>query len=239
MYAYNNDLDCMFVLVIDIDDVEEEARDKVELMKDEFVKRYYSSLEKWTGDVTIFREFDKFVEEQIFIPPKILLVGEDGVGKTTIMNLFPGETVLELDEDLNEIIQKPVNVSGLKNFKQIILREINIEELVDNSRLHRPLLNSVDIVLVVTNSAASNLGRTKKQFSRLKPMVKKGNFFMIANFQDMKDAAFEPNKIEEAFGIKTFSFSAIQKDSKDKMFKIMVDIFKFISEKQSEKKLEA
>ena len=40
--------------------------------------------------------------------PKMLLIGEEGVGKSTIMNLFPGETILELDDDLNEIIQKPI-----------------------------------------------------------------------------------------------------------------------------------
>ncbi|TFF92832.1 MAG: hypothetical protein EU544_06795, partial [Promethearchaeota archaeon] len=108
IYSYDTHLDCMFVIVIDINDPEDEARDKVELLKEEFVKRYRPKLEEWSGDVTIFENFNEFVEKNIFIPPKILLTGEDGVGKTTIMNLFPGETVLELDEDLNEIIQKPI-----------------------------------------------------------------------------------------------------------------------------------
>lgn len=225
IYAYDERLDVMFVIVIDIEDIEEEAQNKANLLKGEFLKRYSKFLENWTGDVTVFREFDSFVEENIFIPPKILLVGEDGVGKTAIMNLFPGETVLELDEDLNEIIQKPINVAGL-NIKQFMLRELHLEDLIDNSRLYRPLLNSVDIICIVTNSAASNLGRTKKLYSRLKPMVKKADFYVIANFQDHKDSAFEPSKIEEAFGCKTFGFSATEEDAKNKMFAIMVEMLK-------------
>ncbi len=224
MYDYDEELDIMFILVIDIDDLEEETRDKVGIMKNEFLKRYHDNLVEWTGDVTQFKSFDEFVEENIFIPPKILLVGEDGVGKTTIMNLFPGETVLELDEDLNEVIQKPINVSGLTGIKQFMLREINLEELVDNSKMYRPLLDSVDIICVVSNSAASNLGRTKKLFSALQKKVKKADFYVIGNFQDLKDMAFEPKQIEEAFGVKTYGFSCKKKDAQNEMNEIMVEM---------------
>ena len=224
IYSYDTHLDCMFVIVIDINDPEDEARDKVELLKEEFVKRYRPKLEEWSGDVTIFENFNEFVEKNIFIPPKILLTGEDGVGKTTIMNLFPGETVLELDEDLNEIIQKPINVAGIKKVKQFILREMNLEDLIDNSRIHRPLLDSVDVIIIVTNSMASNLGRTKKMFETLKTLVKKPNFYLIANFQDQKEAAFDPAKIHDAFGIETFPFSATSEKAKEKIFTIMAEI---------------
>ena len=78
-------------------------------MKKEFIKAYKPYLENWTGNVSVFQNFDEFIEENIFIPPKILLVGEKGVGKTTIMDLFPGETIIELDDDLVETIQKPID----------------------------------------------------------------------------------------------------------------------------------
>ncbi|MHA1292589.1 MAG: ADP-ribosylation factor-like protein [Promethearchaeota archaeon] len=225
IYDYDNELDVMFVLVTDIDDLEEEAQEKVQLLRREFIRRFRDTIENWTGDISQFQAFDEFAENNIFIPPKILLVGEDGVGKTTIMNLFPGETVLELDEDLNEIIQKPINVSGI-NIKQFILREIELEELVENSKLYRPLLNSVDVICIVSNSAASNLGRTKKLFSILKQKVKKADFYIIANFQDMKDSAFEPEKIEAAFGVKTFGLSAISQKAQSEIFNIMLSILK-------------
>ena len=238
VFSYDDEVDCMFVLVIDIHDLENEAKDKVELLKNEFINRYRSYLMDWTGEVTIFKGIDDFVDENIFIPPKLLLIGEDGVGKSTIMDLFPGETILELDEDLNEIIQKPINVEGI-DLKQFILREINLEEIIDNSKIYRPLLDSVDIVCIVTNSAASNLGRTQRLTPTLKNMVKKADFFIIANFQDLKDQAFEPEKIEESFGIKTYGFSAKKNTAKEDIFNIMVEILNSsIIEKSQKKQLE-
>jgi predicted amidohydrolase/signal recognition particle receptor subunit beta len=224
IYSYYTELDLMFILAIDIDDLEEEARTKLELMKNKFVKRYRSVLENWMGNLGVFEDFNEFVEEHMFIPPKILLIGEQGVGKTTIMNLFPGETILELDDDLKEVIQKEIDILDLKDIKKCILREIDIDEFVNNSKLYRTLLNSVDIICIVTNSAASNLGRTEKSFSILKEISKKADFYIIANFQDLEESSFEPEKIEELFNKKTFGFSAIQEDSKQKILTIFTEI---------------
>jgi len=226
IYEYDDQHGSMFVIATDIEDLEEEARLKLDLMKDEFMKRYSSHLENFTGCISNFKDFDDFVEENIFIPPVILLVGEPGVGKTTILNLFPGETILELDEDLNEIIEKPVSVSGIEYIKQFKLREIDLDELVDKSKLYRRLLDSADIICIVTNSAASNLGRTKKLFLRLKTLVKKSDFYIIANFQDLKDAAFEPEKIEESYGIKTYGCCSNKDHSKEEIYSIFAEILK-------------
>jgi len=225
IFTNDDEFDMMFVVICDINDIEEEVREKAELLKNEFLKRYRTKVSNWNGDITPFQEIDTFVEDNIFIPPKILLVGDNGVGKTTIMNLFPGEFIIELDDDLNEIIQKPINVSGLK-LKQFILREINLDDLIDNSRHYRDLLNSVEIICLVTNSAASNLGRTKKQYEMLKKKVKRADFYVIANFQDLKEQAFDPNKIEEAFGVRTFGFSAKDPNAKENIFKITTNILK-------------
>jgi len=222
VFAYDDEVDCMFVVIIDINDLEDEAKLKVELLKEEFINRFGEILKNWTGEVSIFREINDFVEQNIFIPPKVLLVGEEGVGKTTIMNLFPGETILELDEDLNEIIQKAINVEGL-DLNQFLLREMDLEEIIDNSKIYRPLLNSVDVICIVTNSAASNLGRTKRLLPTLKKMVN-ADFYIIANFQDLKDQAFDPAKIEESFELKTYAFSAINDSAKEEIFTIMGEI---------------
>lgn len=237
VFTYDDQFDCMFVVVIDINDLENEAKIKVEILKEEFIKRFATTLEQWTGEVSMFYEINDFVEHNIFIPPKVLLVGEDGVGKTSIMELFPGETILELDEDLNEIIQKSINVEGL-DLNQFILREMDLEELIDHSKIYRPLLNSVDVICVVTNSAASNLGRTQRLVSTLKNMVN-ADFYIIANFQDLKDQAFNPIKIEESFGIKTYGFSAKKSTAKEDIFTIMIEILTAsVIKKTQERQLE-
>ena len=130
IYSHDTQYGCIFILIADIFDLEEEVRERLELMKEEFIKRYSSYLENFNGRVSQFQEFDEFVEENIFIPPKILLIGENGVGKTTIMDLFPGETILEIDEDTIEVIEKYVGVSGIGNLKQFLIREVNLEDVV-------------------------------------------------------------------------------------------------------------
>ncbi|MFX1410684.1 MAG: hypothetical protein ACFFA6_10045 [Promethearchaeota archaeon] len=226
IYSYSPEFDCIFVILTDIEDLEDEAREKIELMKKEFIKRFHPYLENWTGKTKIFETFDEFVEEHIFISPKVLFVGENGVGKTTIMDLFPGETILDIDDDMNEIIEKPVDITNLGNIKQFILREIDLEDLISNAKHYISLLNICDIICIITNSAASNLRRTKKLFLKLKKKVRKADFYIIANFQDLKETSFDPNEIEETFGVKTYGFSAIQEDSAKNIFIIMNEILK-------------
>jgi hypothetical protein len=221
IYSYDDEKFCIFILLADINDPEEEIREKLELMMNKFIERYKKDLINWNSDISKFESFDEFVEEYIYIPPKILLVGEVGVGKTKIMDLFPGELIIELDDDMNEIIQKTISLSNDAKFKECILREIDLEELVNHSKLYQQLLDSVDIICLITSSGATNLTSTKRLFSLLKPKVKNGQFFIIANFQDMKNISFEPGKIEEFFGVKTFGFSAIVPEAMENIYSII------------------
>ena len=224
IYSYDDEKLCMFTIIADIEDSEKEVREKLELLKTEFIKRFHDDLVNWNGETKKFEVFDKFVEKHIFIPPKVLLVGEDGVGKSTVMNLFPGETLLELDDDLIEIIQKPIYLPVFKNIKQIILREIDLQELIENSKIYRSLLDSVDIICIVTNSGASNLGRTKRMYSILQERIKKADFYIIANFQDVVSTSFTPENVGEMFGVKSFGLSAIKKEAREKIYDIMSEM---------------
>jgi hypothetical protein len=239
VYTYDEEKLCMFIIVTDIDDPEEEAQEKLEIMKNEFINQFHDDLKNWKCETGRFEVFDEYAEKNIFIPPKILLVGEDGVGKSTIMNLFPGETVLELDEDLNEIIQKTVPLTDFKRPNKIVLREFDLEDLLKNSKIHRPLLDSVDIVCLVTNSGASNLGRTKRFHSQLEKLVRKADFYAIANFQDLENTSYGPEKVEELLGVQTYGFCAIKREAKDRIFEIISEMLKIsIIEKIVSKQVE-
>lgn len=220
-YSYDDEKFCVFILIANSNDLEHELRENLELLKSEFIKRYRNDLINWDSDIAKFEDFDEFVEKRIYIPPKILLVGEDGVGKTSIMNLFPGDTIIELDNDMNETIQKSINLHYRDRIDVCILREINIQDVIDKPNVNRQILDSANIVCLVTNSGASNLSRTKSLFSLLKPMISKVDFYVIANFQDIKIASFEPVKIEEFFELRTFGFSAVAINAIDKIHSII------------------
>jgi hypothetical protein len=226
IYKRDEKYNLIFVLVCDPEDIEEEVQKKLSLMKKEFIRRYNPLLENFSGCVSDFDEFDDYIEEKIYIPPKILLVGCLGVGKTTILDLFPGETVLELDDDMNEVIQKSIQVDNLDLIKEFIIREIDLEDLVKNSKLYRNLLDSVDIISIVTNSRGSNLGKTKSLLNRLKKKITKPDIYIIANFQDQQSVAFAPEKIEKSFDIQTFGFSAVKNDAKKKILSIFSEMLK-------------
>lgn len=233
-YSYSIEFDYIFVIAADKGEIESEVRTKVDLMKSEFIGRYRPILKEWYGNVSSFREFDEFVKNNITIPPKILLVGTMGVGKKTIMHLFPSEEILDIDEDLNEIPQKIVELPELIDINHCIVWRIDMEELAYNTLRYNMLLNSVNVIIIVTNSSFSNLRRTKELYSRMKPKVKKSVFYLIANYQDEISTAFSPKKIEEMFNLKTFGFSALKKDSYEKFMLILNEIIrKTIEEKFS------
>jgi len=235
IYSYDDEKYCIFILLADINDPEEEIREKLELMKNEFIKRYKNDLIYWDSDIAKFEEFDEYIEEKIYIPPKIILVGEEGVGKTKIMDLFPGELIIELDDDMNEIIQKTIRLSNSTNFKEFIIREIDLENLVYNSKLYQKTLDSTDIICLVTNSGATNLTSTKSLYSLLKPRVKKGQIYVIANFQDMRNISFEPDKIEELFGEKTYGFSAIIPEARENIYSIINEMLNATIKEKNQK----
>jgi len=154
-------------------------------------------------------------------PIRILVTGEKGVGKTTIMNLLQGETILKIDDDLNEIVQNSVELEGLG---QAILMEIRLDELVTNSQGYKDILENSDTVIIITNSASTNLQSTYELYVELKQKVVIANIYIFANFQDKQETAIEKEKIEEMFGEKTIGLSAVNKESKEVMTSIIEDI---------------
>ncbi|MBY9020548.1 MAG: hypothetical protein KGD67_05780 [Candidatus Lokiarchaeota archaeon] len=224
IYSYSQEFKLIFVIVIDKDVLDEEVKSKAQLMKKEFIKRYKPHLINWSGNISIFEEFDKFVEDNIFIPPKILITGEIGVGKTTIFDLFPGETIVEIDDELNQLLNKSIKIENVSGINEFTIREIDLNYLVDNFSQYKDLLNTIDIILVISNSAASNLGRTQDLISILRPKLQNIDFYLLANFQDIEDTAFKPQKIEEGFNIKTYGFSAIEDNAKDTFKSILIEV---------------
>jgi len=166
-------------------------------------------------------------------PPNILFTGESGVGKTTILNLFPEDIILELDDNLNEVFQKQINIIYFKGIEQCILREIDLRELVNNFVSFHKLLQSINIICIITDSTERNVKNTQQLLSELKYKLPKIDFYIIANFQDRKSISMSIETIEHILKEKTYGFSAIQEDSKDRITDIIKDILKnSIIEKQ-------
>ena len=227
-YSYDDDKLCIFILIADINDPEEELSEILRLLKAEFMKQFREDIINWNGDISKFDVFDDFFGDHLYLPPNILFIGEEGVGKTTLLNLFPGELLIELDDDMNEIIQKTLKLTDFKRIKKCTLRELNIEEVINNPKGYTQILESANIICIITNSGASNLSRTKNYVSSIEPKAERAEFYVIANFQDLKDLSFEPEKIEELFGYKTYGFSAISDNAPEEIFPIIIEMLQAI-----------
>jgi hypothetical protein len=152
----------------------------------------------------------------------ILLAGEIGVGKTTTLNVFPGDVVLELDDNFNEILQKQVILTDIEGYEKAILREIDLGELLKDFITYKALLDAIDIFFIFTNTNRQNLRDTREKLIKLKEKLPNSNFYIIANFQDK--ATFSVEKARNTLKYKTYEFSAIQEDSKQKFLGILKDI---------------
>lgn len=232
VYSYSTEFGFKFVLIIEKDDIVEEAVTQLELLKNEFIERYSSILPNWNDNVSVFSDFEVFLEENIYIPPKVLITGEKGTGKTTILNLFPGESILDIDDDLNEILKKRVDFVDTSYIKHVILYEIDMEKLSTNITPFLNLYKSTDIVIVITNSAGSNLGRTSDFISKLRAKYGNKDFYIIANFQDMIEVAFKPSEIEEHFKLKTYGLTAIEEESKNIIMEILINSLRKLVDKK-------
>ena len=115
-------------------------------------------------------------------------------------------------------------VSIVKRFQHILsFNEIHLKVVTDERTLSQDTTAQRAISsLMGFMIAASGCPHT----SLLKPMVNNAVFYVIANFQDIKLASFDPGKIENFFDLKTYSFSATSNNAKDRiitMFKEMLN----------------
>lgn len=150
--------------------------------------------------------------------------------------MFPGENILEIDLNLNEILKKSIDIPRLENVDNCILRVINLQELITNFSSFTELLESIDIICILSNSIISNIENIQNYLFNLKDKVPRVNYYIIANFQDRKDIALGVDKIEELLKEKTFGFSAIQKDSKERIISIIEDIVRLSIINKEDKK---
>lgn len=215
------DYEYLFVFCTDKDDMQEEVQARIDRVKAEFYSMFGDQLKNWNGNVTIFKPFDEIVDELVMLPLKIVIVGEPGVGKTTILKFFPGDSILSFDDADTPIEKKSVEVEGIQNVRQIDFFKYTLESLIEEIRFHLDVLKSADLVILVVSSGASNVGRTKKHVKKLKNFIREGRLVCLANMQDMKDVALEPAVIEKALGLKTYGFSARAPDSKTKFFQLI------------------
>jgi small GTP-binding protein len=191
----------------------EEERKVEEAMKEKEAveKENASGIEE-----NIFERFEQMADEILFPFFKMVILGQGGVGKTSLLRLIMGEEpdsayIPTVGVDVKEFDFEPKSTrlvfwdfSGQPRYR----------------KLWQPFLEGADVAILVTDSKAENLTETKGILQMIKAEKPDIITILIANKQDLPDAV-PPEEIEKQMGIKAYGFVATDPNHREKILQIL------------------
>ncbi|MDO8123354.1 MAG: ADP-ribosylation factor-like protein [Candidatus Hermodarchaeota archaeon] len=214
------DNDLILVLVADQQDKDEILQEKIENAVITMKKRYAKQLWdfKSTRNSEIFQNLGPILDEAIVSTLKVVLLGEGGVGKTTILKMLMSQRA-----NLNHVATMAVYVEEMQTAKlgpyEIAVWDFPGQELLVPK--WRDYLRGTDVVLMVTDSTLKNVMSTRKLLSIIQKWTDGALIWAIANKQDLKDALL-PDTVARLLGVRTIGLVAIDPRNKDLLHKTLM-----------------
>jgi len=232
-FVYSVSDDIVSVLCSDKGEDEVSLSEKIVKVQEEFAKLFEGKPEKGGKQKpriskTSLREFEKKVDEILLPFLKMVIVGEGGVGKTSLLKLIMGE---ELDTSYIPTVGVDVKEfdTEIRNTKLVFW---DFSGQPRFRKLWKPFLEGTDIVILVTDSTAKNLEETKTIYQLIKAEKPELDFILIANKQDLPDAT-HPRTIGKYIGLKAHGMVAINPTYRKKILKILKEKISEIKEAKS------
>ncbi|MBY8982674.1 MAG: GTP-binding protein [Candidatus Lokiarchaeota archaeon] len=149
----------------------------------------------------------------IDIKSKICIIGEGGVGKSSLVSLLQGKII---GNDRSPTIGLEIEDSILNG------KKCSIWDLGGQERFRfmwKDFLRKSGLTVLVCDSTEENLEKTKEILERFSKHLG-SKVIAIANKQDL-DSALSPATVEKKLGIKTYGMSAIKTDLREKICEIL------------------
>ncbi|MFW9984610.1 MAG: ADP-ribosylation factor-like protein [Candidatus Odinarchaeota archaeon] len=214
------DNDLILVLVADQQDKDEILQEKIESAVINMKKRYAKQLWdfKSTRNSEVFQDLGPIIDEAIVSTLKVVLLGEGGVGKTTILKMLMSQRA-----NLNHVATMAVYVEEMQTAKlgpyEIAVWDFPGQELLVPK--WKDYLRGTDVVLMVTDSTLKNVMSTRKLLSIIQKWTNGALIWAIANKQDLKDALL-PDTVARLLGVRTIGLVAIDPRNKDLLHKTLM-----------------
>ena len=160
-YYYTIIDDIIIVVCTDLEDDDATVNSKITTIRVKFIEKFGELLSsgRWTGNRTIFRSFEKEIDDIILGAIKVSIIGLGGVGKTSLLHLICGKEI-----DLEYVPTIDVDITSFNGEELDIPRSIVLWDFAGQSNfrsLWKSLLDSTDIALIVLDSSFENVNYSK------------------------------------------------------------------------------
>ncbi|MFW9986915.1 MAG: ADP-ribosylation factor-like protein [Candidatus Odinarchaeota archaeon] len=214
------DSDLILVLIADHQDKDEILQEKIETAVQSMKRRYAKQIWdfKSNRNSEVFQELGPIIDQAIVSTLKVVLLGEGGVGKTTILKMLMSQRA-----DLNHIATMAVYVEEMETAKlgpyELAVWDFPGQELLVPK--WKDYLRGTDVVIMVTDSTLKNVMSTRKLIPIIQKWTDGALVWAIANKQDLKDALL-PDTVARLLGLRTIGLVAIDPRNKDLLFKTLM-----------------
>lgn len=164
-------------------------------------------------------EIEELIDKYIMSKLKVSLVGEGGVGKTTLLRLLKGtEPPTEYVPTIALSIEQ-IEATQYGTY-QVILWDFAGQERF--RRLWTIYFRGSDIVFLITDSTLNNVIATKEILDIIRKDASGVPVWAIANKQDL-DGALTPELVERILGVRAFGMVAVNPERREEMMRILLD----------------
>jgi small GTP-binding protein len=171
------------------------------------------------GDSKETEQIEEVIDKYIMSKLKVSLVGEGGVGKTTLLKLLKGaEPPKEYVPTIALSIEQ-IEATQYGTY-QVILWDFAGQERF--RRLWTIYFRGSDIVFLITDSTLNNVIATKEILDIIRKDASGVPVWAIANKQDL-EGALSPELVERILGVRAFGMVAVNPQRREEMMRILLD----------------
>lgn len=151
----------------------------------------------------------------IHIKNKICIIGETGVGKTSLLSLLQGK---EVSNERNPTVGLEINTTSLNSYGKVSIWDFGGQNRY--KFMWKDFLRGAGLAVIVTDSTEENVSKSKEICERFSRYTT-AKIIAIANKQDLPDVLSEAEVENKLGGIKTYGMSAIRPELRERMHDIL------------------